>query len=148
MTWIISVVGVILLSVLTDVLLPEGQMNKYVKGIFSILLIFVIIAPLADFIRKDIEISDLLNFDMESDGIVEEKSEIVEMEESLRADLETLGIQCEKIVIFSRENNINTIVGVNVFLKEKKEEKYVDMIRKIITNKINIEQEKIFIYGI
>lgn len=148
MTWIISVVGVILLSVLTDVLLPEGQMNKYVKGIFSILLIFVIIAPLADFIRKDIEIGDLLNFDMESDGIVVEKSEIVEMEESLRADLETLGIQCEKVVIFSRENNINTIVGVNVFLKEKKEEKYVDMIRKIITNKINIEQEKIFIYGI
>lgn len=148
MTWIISVVGVILLSVLTDVLLPEGQMNKYVKGIFSILLIFVIIAPLADFIRKDIEISDLLNFDMESGGIVAEKSEIVEMEESLRADLETLGIQCEKVVIFSRENNINTIVGVNVFLKEKKEEKQVDMIRKIITNKINIEQEKIFIYGI
>ncbi len=148
MTWIISVVGVILLSVLTDVLLPEGQMNKYVKGIFSILLIFVIIAPLADFIRKDIEISDLLNFDMESDGIVVEKSEIVEMEESLHSDLETLGIQCEKVVIFSRENNINTIVGVNVFLKEKKEEKQVDMIRKIITNKINIEQEKIFIYGI
>lgn len=148
MTWIISVVGVILLSVLTDVLLPEGQMNKYVKGIFSILLIFVIIAPLADFIRKDIEIGDLLNFDMESDGIVVEKSEIVEMEESLRADLETLGIQCEKVVIFSRENNINTIVGVNVFLKEKKEEMDVDMIRKIITNKINIEQEKIFIYGI
>ena len=148
MTWIISVVGVILLSVLTDVLLPEGQMNKYVKGIFSILLIFVIIAPLADFIRKDIEIGDLLNFDMESDGIVVEKSEIVEMEESLRADLETLGIQCEKVVIFSRENNINTIVGVNVFLIEKKEEKHVDMIRKIITNKINIEQEKIFIYGI
>ena len=148
MTWIISVVGVILLSVLTDVLLPEGQMNKYVKGIFSILLIFVIIAPLADFIRKDIEIGDLLNFDMESDGIVVEKSEIVEMEESLRTDLETLGIQCEKVVIFSSENNINTIVGVNVFLKEKKEEKQVDMIRKIITNKINIEQEKIFIYGI
>ena len=148
MTWIISVVGVILLSVLTDVLLPEGQMNKYVKGIFSILLIFVIVAPLADFLRKDIEIGDLLNFDMESDGIVVEKSEIVEMEESLRADLETLGIQCEKVVIFSRENNINTIVGVNVFLIEKKEEKHVDMIRKIITNKINIEQEKIFIYGI
>ena len=148
MTWIISVVGVILLSVLTDVLLPEGQMNKYVKGIFSILLIFVIIAPLADFLRKDIEIGDLLNFDMESGGIVVEKSEIVKMEESLRADLETLGIQCEKVVIFSRENNINTIVGVNVFLKEKKEEKHVDMIRKIITNKINIEQEKIFIYGI
>ena len=148
MTWIISVVGVILLSVLTDVLLPEGQMNKYVKGIFSILLIFVIIAPLADFIRKDIEIGDLLNFDMESDGIVVEKSEIVEMEESLRADLETLGIQCEKVVIFSRENNINTIVGVNVFLKEKKEEMDVDRIRKIIKNKINIEQEKIFIYGI
>ena len=148
MTWIISVVGVILLSVLTDVLLPEGQMNKYVKGIFSILLIFVIIAPLADFIRKDIEIGDLLNFDMESDGIVVEKSEIVEMEESLRADLETLGFQCEKVVIFSRENNINTIVGVNVFLKEKKEEMDVDRIRKIIKNKINIEQEKIFIYGI
>lgn len=147
MTWIISVVGVILLSVLTDVLLPEGQMNKYVKGIFSILLIFVIIAPLADFLRKDMEIGDLLNFNLGEQGVVVEKSEITEMEECILSELELMGISCEKVVIFSRENNIDTIVGVNVFLREKKDEEIEIRIKKIVKSKIDIEQEKIFVYG-
>ncbi|MDR3216484.1 MAG: stage III sporulation protein AF [Clostridiaceae bacterium] len=51
--WVLSVAGVITLTVLLDILLPEGQMNKYVKGICSVVTIFVIISPLPAFIGKD-----------------------------------------------------------------------------------------------
>lgn len=44
--WIIGIVGVICLGVLLEILLPEGQTGKYVKGAFSLMVIFVIIAPL------------------------------------------------------------------------------------------------------
>lgn len=44
--WMIGIVGVIALGVLLEILLPEGQTGKYVKGAFSLLVVFVIAAPL------------------------------------------------------------------------------------------------------
>lgn len=44
--WIIGIVGVICLGVLLEILLPEGQTGKYVKGAFSLMVVFVIVAPL------------------------------------------------------------------------------------------------------
>ena len=44
--WMIGIVGVIALGVLLEILLPEGQTGKYVKGAFSLLVILVIAAPL------------------------------------------------------------------------------------------------------
>ena len=65
MQWLLGVVGVVLLGVLADVLLPNGQMNKYVKGIFAVLLIFVILSPIAAFLRQDVALSSLVDFDTE-----------------------------------------------------------------------------------
>ncbi len=63
MRWLLGVVGVVLLGVLVDVLLPKGQMSKYVKGIFAVLLLFVIVAPVVSFFRHKLTIDDLINFD-------------------------------------------------------------------------------------
>ncbi|MBQ7653306.1 MAG: stage III sporulation protein AF [Clostridia bacterium] len=46
MTYVLQIVGVVLLSVLADVLLPNGQINKFVKGVFSIVLTFTVLTPL------------------------------------------------------------------------------------------------------
>lgn len=51
--WIMSVVGVICLGVLLEIVLPEGQTAKYVKGAFSLLVVFVIAAPLPALFKKD-----------------------------------------------------------------------------------------------
>jgi len=44
--WIMSIVGVICLGLLLEIVLPEGQTSKYVRGAFSLLVVFVIAAPL------------------------------------------------------------------------------------------------------
>jgi stage III sporulation protein AF len=51
--WVLSIAGVITLTVLLDILLPEGQMNKYVKGICSIVTIFVVVSPLPSLVSRD-----------------------------------------------------------------------------------------------
>ena len=66
MGWLLGVVGVVLLGVLVDVLLPQGQMSKYVKGIFAVLLLFVLLTPLTALFRQDASIDDLLDFDVGS----------------------------------------------------------------------------------
>lgn len=51
--WIMSVVGVICLGILLEIVLPEGQTAKYVKGAFSLLIVFVIASPLPALIKGD-----------------------------------------------------------------------------------------------
>lgn len=53
--YILSIVGVIVLSVILDLILPAGQINKYVKGIMSFVLIFVIASPLPNLIKNGID---------------------------------------------------------------------------------------------
>ena len=46
MSWLLQVAAVALLTVLADVVLPSGQINKYVKGMMAILLLIVLVSPL------------------------------------------------------------------------------------------------------
>ena len=47
--WIISIGAVILMTVISLYIIPEGKLGKHVKGIFSVLIIFVIINPVINF---------------------------------------------------------------------------------------------------
>ncbi len=43
--YLISIIGVVMLGVLVDLVLPSGQMNKFVKSMFGIFTILIIISP-------------------------------------------------------------------------------------------------------
>ncbi len=58
--WLLSIAGIILLSVLCEFILPEGQINRYIRGIFSFITIFVIIAPLPSLLNKEMDFSNFL----------------------------------------------------------------------------------------
>ncbi len=58
-SWLLAITGVILLSVLCEMILPEGQMNRYIRVIFSFITIFVIIAPLPKLLGKNLDFSTL-----------------------------------------------------------------------------------------
>lgn len=55
--WIISIVGVIMLGVLLEIVLPEGKTAKYVRGAFSLLVVFAIAAPLPGLFKKKWDVS-------------------------------------------------------------------------------------------
>lgn len=52
-----SIVGVVCLGVLLDLVVPEGQTSKYIKGMFALLIIFVIISPLPALVGKEVDLS-------------------------------------------------------------------------------------------
>ena len=51
--WLIGIVGVVSLGVLIEIILPDGENTKYIRGIFSIVVIFVIISPLPKMLKGD-----------------------------------------------------------------------------------------------
>ena len=46
-SWIVSVCGIALLSVLVDVILPDGKVQKYVQVVVGIVLTFALLSPIS-----------------------------------------------------------------------------------------------------
>lgn len=64
--YILSVAGVVILTVLVEIVLPSGKMNKYVKGILAVFMVFVIVNPIINFVKKGI------NFDFQISTQIDE----------------------------------------------------------------------------
>ena len=58
-SWLLSIACVVVLSVLAEFVLPEGQINKYIKVIFSFVIMLVIIMPLPKLFGKEFELKNL-----------------------------------------------------------------------------------------
>ena len=72
-TWVLSIVGIIILSILVDLILPSGKTSSFIKNIFGYLIIVVILSPVFTFFTsKEFSVNDL--FDKENvqiqDGFV------------------------------------------------------------------------------
>lgn len=61
-SWIISIAGIICVSVVVELIMPSGQMNRYIKGIFSFVIILVIILPIPKLLKSKLDFSDLLDY--------------------------------------------------------------------------------------
>lgn len=51
-SWIISVCGIVLLTVVCDAILPDGGTKKYVKTVIGIVVAFAMLAPIARFFEN------------------------------------------------------------------------------------------------
>lgn len=51
--WLLKITGVIALSTLSSLLIPDGQTKKYVKGIFALITLFVLVSPLPKLLKSD-----------------------------------------------------------------------------------------------
>jgi len=56
--YLLSLLGVILLGVLMDIIIPSGSTSKYISGMFAIVVMFVMISPVLNFIKSDYKLSD------------------------------------------------------------------------------------------
>ena len=50
--YILKIVAVVLFSVLIDILIPSGKMEKIVKICLSLIIVFVIVSPIPSLISK------------------------------------------------------------------------------------------------
>ena len=57
-SYLLTLLGVIILGVLIDVILPSGSTSKYISGIFAIFVLFIIISPVLTWIKSDYKLND------------------------------------------------------------------------------------------
>ena len=49
------------MSVIVELILPDGQMNRYIKGIFSFIIILVVIMPIPKLLNRDFNFSNIFD---------------------------------------------------------------------------------------
>ena len=55
--YLLSIVGVVFLSVFIDIVLPNGNINKYIKSVMSLIVVFVLISPLPKLFKNGVDFS-------------------------------------------------------------------------------------------
>ncbi len=125
--WLIGIVGVVSLGVLIEVLLPEGENSKYIRGIFSIIVIFVIISPLPKLAKGDYIngfTSQKQEISIDEEYYISVKSDIqAKVEDNLKQKLEKSGY-----------NDLSFDIQFD--------EEYVFMINKIVVYDNDIDEQQ------
>ena len=95
-SWVLSIAGIICISVLVELIMPEGQMNKYIKNVLSFIIVLVIILPLPKLINKDLNspIFDYTEIEIQEDYLIEfNKSKLNALTKMIENDIKELGYE-------------------------------------------------------
>jgi stage III sporulation protein AF len=155
--FVITIIGISAISILIDILLPEGQTNKYIKGIFSVITLLVIVSSLINLFDKNININDLLQVDSELNADQETLKEIMEdkykiMEEDTERILEMNNYKNIEIYIYYDISNPNVIKKVVIDIQnyvienENTHINNIKSIKQIVKLRTNVNEEIIEIY--
>ena len=151
-SYILSIVGIILLGVIVDLMLVDGQVKKYVKSIFVLFVIFTLVAPLPNLVNniKSGEITiPSTEVDIDEsylDIILRQKDNATIL--AINKAMEDRDIEGAIISVDSSyEKNIYTINYIVVDLEEVKYSVSHSLIYEIVQSVVNIDKEAIKING-
>ena len=150
-SWILSIVGIVCLGVIIDIFIPEGSTNKYIKGVFSLLIVFVVISPLPKFIKGDFNFDKILNStetNIDLNFIASVNNQKCDaIEKIIKAALNEEDIETNSITVtcnvFKEEFEILTIyVDISDIVNKNTDNLKIEIINTINKN-ININKEQI-----
>lgn len=147
--WIMSIVGVVVIGVLIDVLTPEGESNKYIKGIYALIVVLVIASPIAKALKSDIDFSKYFDqtFDTDSafvDSVNDDRKQ--SDEQKITIYLKNRGYDGANVVIFQSTSNIYEIdrVNVDITLCSQNKEECEEEIKKIVFSTVNCNEVRVY----
>lgn len=149
--WITSIVGVICLGILLEIVLPQGKSAKYVKGAFSLLIIFVIAAPLPKLLKSDWKLDlDGSAFKVD-DAFVEETKDLYA--DGVQKDIEDYLTLCgyeSDVKIVLEDGTVSKIKRVDVSVRAELSDgedvsEFAEQIKDLLCARLRIGREKLFV---
>jgi stage III sporulation protein AF len=153
-SWLLSVAGIATISVLIDVVLPNGQTNKYIKGMFAFFMLLVIIAPIPKLLKKDFDMEKIFSssqIEIDNNFIYQSnRTKLDFLEKQIKDYMEKSGIKGAIVAVNGDIFKVDMrIQNVFVDLKNvviKPENKHIDIkktVLEIVLSVANIEKEKV-----
>lgn len=154
-SYVLSILGVVLLGIIIDVIIPSGNINKYIKSIFSIFIIAVIISPVVKFIsnKNDFKL-DYDNYQIDQELVEYIYKKRVNNEQTKIEEYFTNEGFCniDIIINFSIKNNEIEYISCDVNLQnlvisaDKQHINKYEFIKSVICDYTNLTEEEILIY--
>lgn len=142
--WIISIVGTVLTITLTEVMLPEGQTAKFIKGVISLMVIYVVIAPIPALLQSKIDINSFFDFTSESYESDEAFIEIIKedkqsaLTEEINMAFAERGLTAYVTILLDQNYSVRL-----VFLSASRED--LDEARRLAVGSLGIKEENVVI---
>jgi len=156
--WILSIIGVVIMSVVVDLVMPNGSTSKFIKNIFAFVIIIVIISPIVSFLsNKNFNLEDFFSgtsITVQEDFISSVNKQLIDkMEEDILKTLKANGI-----------NQVQVGISADIFKKKLEVEQvsvdltqividenfsHIDIktsIRKIVLRFVSVKESNIIFY--
>lgn len=137
-SWVISIAGICLLSVLMDLIMPDGKMGSCIKSVFSYAIALVVILPLPNVFKNEFSIDDIFSetdFEIQDSYIYNvNQARLDKWTECINDDLTNQGIYGVVVSISANIFEVNMVVDAV----------YVDLYNVVISDEnknINIKTE-------
>ncbi len=162
--WCEGIIIAIIISIIIEMLLPEGKNKKYVKVVIGIYVMFVVLNPILEIINYDIKFEELLGFEEEvsvstsldtnmkdvyvvgiQETIKEEISEMGYIVKNVEIEVDSNYENIEKIELLVEEGDdkIKSIEPIIIGNKENKSNlKYTDIMAYLVEN-YSVSEDKI-----
>lgn len=156
-SWLISIIGVVFLSVLIDIVLPDSHISKYVKSVFAFIILLVVITPLKDLKNNELSLGEYFEnskIEIDEDFIFNiNKMKVEQLRLTLINLLQENGYRNLDVQIVSNNYEMKfEISKVNIFLENlviDEEIKHIDKYRKIkdiVSTFVDVNEELIEFY--
>lgn len=155
--YLLSVVGVVFLLVIVELVLPDSKISKYIKSIFAIFIIVVIISPAVKLIKNDWDWNSIFTsfeYDVNEDYIdTVNRQNIQELERELEGVINKTyeGAKVSISAVFTgNEPKINYIfvdLSDLVIIENNEHINYYTAVKELVRKQINIDEEKVVVYG-
>ena len=154
--YILSILGIVIAGVLIEIIIPTGTINKYIKSVYSIFVVAVLISPMVTLIAKAQNVSvSYVDYILDSELLEYIYAKRVDnLEQEIELHLNKEGFKGADINInYSINNNEISYNSCNVNLTNLviKEDKLhinkYEFINEVIVGFTNLTDEEIEIYG-
>ena len=153
--YILTILGIVLAGIFIDIIVPTGKINKYIKSIFAIFVVAVILMPVVKFIAKSDEITINYNdYEIEqnlmdyifSSSVTAYENEIIEVLENnglSNIDIKiNYSINSNELSLNSCEVNLKNMTSSNIEMHNNRYEFIAETIKEIT----NLTDEVIIFY--
>ncbi len=150
--YILSILGIVVAGMFIDIIIPSGTISKYIKGIYSIFVVAIIISPVVKFLNKNHDFTIKYHQYEININLLDyiHSSRATSLENNLEKVLANEGLTNIDIILnFSTENNELKYNSCNVNLKnlvisaDKQHINKYEFIKTVIKQNTNLTDEEI-----
>lgn len=154
LSWLLNIVGIVFTGVILDVVLPDGKTNQFIKHVFSVFMLFVVVSPVSNWVSSAFNVEVGSGVTDSNFLYVTNLEKINALEKDIVSEIESGGISNVSVIIngnvFEEVLTINSVyVDVSNAISENnltKSEVKDFVLDKILIN-VDVVKEDIVFYG-